>query len=137
MNYKWSCSACDEPNEAKSGYCHACGCPGIADGWMIAGWKKSLSQPSEKPTLNTMNVPLWGVFGIVTHKVSPCPSCFLHMYITSGQCPHCEYKLSLPERYALVENYRAAVRYGKKLGLIFFPALIVIATFVIYVYRNF
>lgn len=136
MEYKWTCSACNSSNEAKSDHCPSCGCPAIADGWLIRGWKKSIEGHPEKPTLNAMNISLWGEMGILFHKTSPCPTCSMQMYIYQGKCPHCLYKLALNERYSLIEYYKVAQRYGRTLGLIFFPIFILIATLLHHIITN-
>jgi len=136
MKYKWTCSACNSSNEAKSDYCLSCGCPAIADGWLIQGWKKSIEDHPEKPSLNAMSISLWGEMGILFHKTAPCPTCSMHMYIYQGKCPHCSYKLTLNERYSLIGYYKAAQNHGRKLGLIFIPIFIVVGMLINYILTN-
>lgn len=137
MKYKWACTACQSPNESGNDHCESCGCPAAADGWLIQGWKHSLNNEPEKPSLNSMNIPLWGTLGIFFHKTASCPSCSLHMYIYQAKCPHCGYKLALNERHELIKNYQKVQIYGRNLALIVFPSLLIIVTLISYAISNF
>jgi len=133
MKYEWTCSACNSPNDTKQDYCQSCGCPAIADGWLIRGWKKSIEGHPEKPTLNVINIGLWGEAGILFHKTAPCPTCSSQMYIYQGKCPHCLYELTRNERYSLIGYYKSSQKHGRKLGLTIFPTFIIIGTLLYYI----
>lgn len=127
MNYRWNCAVCNSTNEPKLEFCENCGCPAMASGEFIEGWKNSLEQPSEHPSVNWMN-------GMLSHKVAPCPKCSLHMIVTDASCPHCGYVLSMSQRHALSSHYKHEFAFGRKWALLLFPLLILA---VIYVHQNF
>ncbi|MBU2713977.1 hypothetical protein [Zooshikella harenae] len=136
MKYQWVCSACQSVNSARDAFCQVCGCPAVADAWLIEGWKESLTQEPKKPSSDLLNVSVWDGWSILKHKTSSCPHCALQMYIYQAKCPHCLNTLSLNERYVLIDNYRQALSYGLRWGGVVFALLIVVVTIVSYFVGN-
>jgi ribosomal protein L37E len=133
IDYRWRCLACGTGNNPENEYCSDCGCPANADGGVIEGWKRALTELPKKPS----NVGCYGVLCAQNARTSPCPNCGLHMYISDSICPHCTFELSLKQRYHLIDNFKETQFYGYRLGLKFFLAIFLITIIIAYVAKNF
>lgn len=136
INYRWQCLACESGNDPNEQYCQTCGCPIDVDSGIAEGWGRALRGSPEKPS-NIGHIASRGIMGFQHTRTSPCPNCGSHMYISDSTCPHCNYELSLEQRYQVISSYGEVKSYGYQLGFKFFPTFILIAAVIIYVVKNF
>jgi len=137
MFSEWKCKSCFKKNISNMKYCDHCGCPKTKKSYITSGWKQQLNHQRGMPTEN-ISCSREGFTDItyIRPRTSPCPSCKMHMYITSPRCPHCNYKLKLQERHALIDNYQNTQAHGFSLAVLFYPAIFIFILVLLYVSGN-
>lgn len=116
---EWICKSCTKNNNVNMDYCDKCGCPKTNKRYITKGWNQKLNTQKGPPTFSFIEA-------YMGPRTSPCPSCRLHMYITEVKCHHCGINLNSEERRKLISQYEKNQRYGRSLGFLFFPTILIL-----------